>query len=181
MDGMVSRKLTADQCAVAIGRFSQACSPDEWLNFYRPILDRNLPLTRDDFNRFAPEGLRFPAMRVYDPAMVERAADLPRSYFLEPIYDGERAIIFVTKKEVKGFYYDGRPFPMEAFEDDFEAIRTHKNVKGEVAFDVIHEDDQNLILRDLIALDKFTDRKPSLPLAEVGPLWDALDEVIKGK
>lgn len=166
MDGMISRKLTADQCAVAIGKFSQACTPEEWLNFYRPIIDRNLPLTREDFNLYAPAELRFPALRVYDPPLVERQADLPTSYLMEPIYEGERAIIFLTKKEVRGFYYDGRPFPMEAFEDDFEAIRTHKNVKGEVAFDVIHEDDATLIMRDLIALDQFTERARSLPFVE---------------
>lgn len=166
MDGYTGKLFSTDQTALAIGKISQTCTAEQWAGYIRPILERLIPFDQATFNRHAPAELRFPALRAYDPPLVRVKADLPEAFLMEPIYQGEPVVIFVTKNKVSAFHHDGRPFENEAFAEDFEALRTCKHIKADVVLDVIYEDDNNLILRDILALDQFQQRGRTIRFEE---------------
>jgi hypothetical protein len=152
---MVSRTFSEEQAALAIGKFSHTCTEREWTLWYRRLLEGKEIISREVFQEHAPLEFRFPALRIYDPPVVKSPSDLPQKFFIEPVYEGPRVLFFVSKESVKGFYYDGSSFEMEAHEDDFTILRDHPSTRAGVVLDMIQEDEQTLILRDVLTIEQF--------------------------
>jgi hypothetical protein len=86
---ILSGEIRGDRLAQTIEMVSRACTNDEWVRWYRPILegklDLKLPLAL--FNKYAPIPIAPPALNKPRTLTPAGTADV-KPFFLQPAYDG---------------------------------------------------------------------------------------------
>ncbi len=81
-------ELTGDRLAMSIELLSKSCREDEWLLWYKPILqgEMDIPVSLDTFNMFCPTEYQIPLPALNKPTPIKSLTDLPKRFIIQPVY-----------------------------------------------------------------------------------------------
>lgn len=175
---MLDQRLDAESSAIAIGKLSEASTETQW-SWYRRIIEQDVPegVTVALFNSYAPTEHQIAPLRKYDPAGLTSMDDLPESFLIEPLYEGQLTLWEITNNgsqvDVRGFYQDGSRCRNLLWEDDLRQIGNGRKLPEGLQVEAIAEGDR-LWLRDICTGNQFGKKSKTLPLAKRRVLLDQL-------
>ena len=162
INGMNDGSLNEDDFAIAMGKFSINCQETEWLEWFKPILNKtlSLPISNREFNKYAPEEYQLDTVPQRDVISLTDARKLPKNFFFEPYYDLPIYHWHLTPKGV--FIYDeyGERFDHPAIDSLYDV---EKILNDTIILEGILDDDL-WIFRDILTAIQFSGNQPSLPL-----------------
>lgn len=93
----------------AITALSLRARPDEWREWFEPVLTKSLTLPVDvtTFNHYAPEVLRVPGLPVAPQMDISGVNSMPAEFYLEPLIEGEHVLWFLENDGVSSYLADG--------------------------------------------------------------------------
>ena len=162
MNAVETGALTEGKLVVALTKFSQTCTKDEWDDWYNPILSKRLilPVTLTQFNKYCPEHLRVHSFDIPDFVGIGETPT-PTDFFMEPLYDsGQRVFVFVSIDDIRVFLDDGTEIKHNLPEE----LTNVAKKEIDVVFEAYMEDDL-LTIRDVLLKDQFMGMKE-----KTGPL-----------
>lgn len=111
LKGMIDGSLRELDFGKAVYALSVRARPDEWENWYEPVLTKRLrlPVANEVFNQYAPADLRVPGFPVANGIPITEMQAMPQEFFMEPLITGdyERVLWFLHNGEVRSFLTDG--------------------------------------------------------------------------
>lgn len=163
VDAVETRKLTEENLVVALSKFSQTCTKEEWESWYNPILSKRLilPITITQFNKYCPEHLRVDSFAVPDFVNVGETST-PTDFYMEPLYDSgdHRVFVFASTDDIRVFLDDGTEIKHNLPEE----LSNVAKKKIDVVFEAYMTNDL-LVIRDVLLKNQFMDMKE-----KTGPL-----------
>lgn len=153
IEGMENELLSPEDTAYAFSKFSQACSKDEWTEWYLPTLERTLilPFSAETFNKVCPE--RFVVEREWQPIPIRPVGatkQLPREFYIEPLQPVESNYWFCDGDNIRSFRADGREF-RHTISDELKGVTSDLSM-GLVLVGYI--EDGILVLTDVFPTDE---------------------------
>jgi len=159
---MEQGKLSDVDYAAALTAFSKVCSENEWTQWYKPILEKNLELgiSLDEFNEYCPSEFKVKLFEVPPRILLKEIKRPMPSFYMEP-YSGngvEQIFIFVTKNNVRTYKADGTRFGMSLPKDFLKVA----GGDGPVVFEAALEGDL-IVLRDVVLFSQVMRMELSAP------------------
>lgn len=101
VDAVIAGKLTGDDLAKAVEAISKTCQAEEWLYWYKPILQgtMEIPVTPDQFNEYCPEKYSIRPVKLHKPKPISSLSDLPERFFMQPEYPTERVFWMIDSRQ----------------------------------------------------------------------------------
>jgi hypothetical protein len=159
IDGMESGKL-GEAVADALTAFSSVCIEPEWLEWYRPVLEKNLfpPFTVADFNKYCPTELQIRNFEEPKFAQVGKNTRISQQFFVEPFYpDKRQVLLFLRGRKMRMYLHDGTPVKHKGLSKHIKFFATSDGA----VFDGYHnEGDDTMIVRDVLLWEQITGQMP---------------------
>lgn len=157
---LIQKKLSGDALIIAIERVSAACTKEEWLRWYKPILlgTMRVPIAIDTFNKFAPpeyvvEKLKVPGFTAL------RNPHLPPIVRVEPFYDRPRSFWLVTTRDgqplVRGYDDAGSYLSCPGIEESLVKLIESPEFQGGLVLEGYLNGNDTLHLRDVVTEEQF--------------------------
>jgi len=163
MNAVETGALTEGKLVVALTKFSQTCTKDEWDDWYNPILSKRLvlPVTITQFNKYCPEHLRVHSFSVPDFVNIGETPT-PTDFFMEPLYDSgdRRVFVFASTDDIRVFLDDGTEIKHNLPKE----LSNVAKKKMDVVFEAYMTTDF-LVIRDVLLKNQFMGMKE-----KTGPL-----------
>lgn len=186
VDAILDGSLKGDSLVVAIEAFSKYCQEDEWLFWYKRILQGEMciPLTLEQFNQHCPEAYRIAPPALSNPKPIKAREDLPDKFFLQPVYPMERVFWLIDSTHT--------PIEIRCYNEDCK--RVHNQVVEEYLVEFARKQPMDIVLfghqsrhfvaDDILTREQFTQEigahplhrrlmglaKLELPVAQMSPL-----------
>ena len=173
-----SQLLDAYAMHKAVKAFSKKCNDEEWLDWYKPLIEGNIfiPLTPREFLEVAPRN--FVLSNAPERFDFQRVENLKRTVFpraIEPYPDAQRAFWYFGPERSAAFLPNGLRVDHPLLE---KAKEVYGRTRLRVIVDLYMESEEILTIRDILFVDTFFHgiNTKSLTLAA---RQEALEEFIK--
>jgi hypothetical protein len=175
LNGMIDGTLNEIATVDAITAFSSYCTEDEWLNWFRPILDKRLriPLTIKEFNKHCPRKLKVtnnPTLSTMVPAA--KAKGFPTEFVLEPYTEAQRLLVLFRGNTTHVFLEDGTPVHRMLPKAVERFVGTEDTV-----LELYEMDGPTYVARDVLLWDQFIGETPCPP---VNVRLQVLTDILQG-
>lgn len=106
---ILSGELTGDKLVLTIEALSRACQEDEWVLWYKKILqgELDIPVNFLEFNKYCPDNYKIPLPALNKPKNITSIKDFPKRFFLQPLFPFNKAFWFIDSKchpiEIRGY------------------------------------------------------------------------------
>jgi hypothetical protein len=152
---IISGNVRGDELVRVIEAFSRACTRDEWVSWYLPILrgELVLPISLTLYNKYAPHRIQPPALNKPKPISLDAC---PARFFVQPQYDG-LCFWFVNTKD--------EPTDIRGYDDSIRRVRNlfiEQNLArmgNNHNLDIVitgYMTDREFLVEDLLTRDQFT-------------------------
>jgi len=175
------RAITGNIARDTVAEFANACTMEQWNNWYKRILSKDLKcgVAVNLINKMAPEHRKIKTFDCQLATDMAKATKIPTDAFIEAKYDGTRALWTIHKdhetrcfsrngkeynnfgkiaeamdriKTMPGFPDEGLMIDSEVISDDFQSLMKQARRKKDVDFHGV------AIVFDIMPLDQFWDR-----------------------
>lgn len=157
--GIIDNRITGDRLADAVQALSKTCREEEWLFWYKRILQGELdvPIDLATFNQYCPDQFQIPPPALNIPKPIKAAADLPSRFFLQPDYADERVFWLIDSTH--------NPIEIRCYDSKFRRVRNSPNEEILIEFarsqpmDVVlfgHQTRRGFVTTDILTREQFT-------------------------
>ncbi len=180
IQGMETGNLKPEEFLIAIQQFARTCSQEEWEQWYRPALEREiqLPFGIDTFNETCPKKWKVKRWWEVSPFLdISKSDSFPKEFYIEPLMDiKNRAVWFCTPSGVRSFLYQTGTEFESPYIDQFKELAHDMN--GGIILDG-YLDDNLISLRDFLTFDEFfSSQRKSLALNHRYDVLSMIGEVM---
>lgn len=158
VDAIIAGKVTGDNLAKAVEAISRTCQAEEWLFWYKPILqgDLDIPISFSDFNKHCPETYAIRPIKLHNPKLITSLTDLPERFFIQPEYDDERVFWMIDSRyePIEIRCYDSRI--RRVYNDEVQASLLDMARKH--PYDIVlfgHMGKQGFLVDDILTREQF--------------------------
>lgn len=155
-----SGELSDNNAADALTAFSHYCSKEQWYEWFKPFLERELtpPITVPLFNEYCPWKYRIKPPEISKFDSLKENSKISSLLVVEPLYEYRRVFIVVDKNKTWVMDSDGTPLHIE-----LPPVLKKVNVSNTIIFEA-YENESYFIIRDILLREQLEGNTPIAPV-----------------